>query len=256
MKKVLKICLLLWILSGILIAQKAWSAPVTSRDRAELKMERRLDRLKRHRRENETVISDFRTEFDKLVKRLENSMRVLLASFDKMIEDTEADMCSVFGKEKYCGMPIEPELELQFLPAALWDVSKYYTPVPGQKKYFWIFKDSQRSCEKMRWVGYNSRAKGEYAADHCMNCSGNCFKPADTSVDLRMETPFRVGACPPEYPLGTRFNIEGFGVMKCVDRGGAIKGKRLDLWVGIGDEGVDNYVSSPSSGLRKVTIVK
>ena len=106
---------------------------------------------------------------------------------------------------------------------------------------------------KVRWIGYKSRARGSYGAEFCINSQGDALETANRS-DLRLATPFRVGACPPEYPFGTVFVIEGFGNMTCIDRGGAIKGKRLDLWTGIGSEGVDNYVSSPSSGMRRVTV--
>ncbi|QHZ58619.1 hypothetical protein M655_024945 [Brevibacillus sp. NSP2.1] len=38
-------------------------------------------------------------------------------------------------------------------------------------------------------------------------------------------------ACPPELPFGTRVHIEGVGERVCLDRGGAIKGRRLDVYI-------------------------
>ncbi|WP_412767176.1 3D domain-containing protein [Brevibacillus agri] len=38
-------------------------------------------------------------------------------------------------------------------------------------------------------------------------------------------------ACPPELPFGTRVHIEGVGERVCLDRGGAIKGRRLDVYM-------------------------
>ncbi|MGE7271383.1 3D domain-containing protein [Brevibacillus panacihumi] len=38
-------------------------------------------------------------------------------------------------------------------------------------------------------------------------------------------------ACPPELPFGTRVHIEGVGERVCTDRGGAIKGRRLDVYI-------------------------
>lgn len=38
-------------------------------------------------------------------------------------------------------------------------------------------------------------------------------------------------ACPPEMPFGTRVHIEGVGERVCQDRGGAIKGRRLDVYI-------------------------
>lgn len=39
----------------------------------------------------------------------------------------------------------------------------------------------------------------------------------------------RICAAPPEYPFGTVFHIEGYGEYVCEDRGGAIKGNKLDI---------------------------
>lgn len=38
-------------------------------------------------------------------------------------------------------------------------------------------------------------------------------------------------ACPPELAFGTRLEIEGVGERVCTDRGGAIKGKRIDVYI-------------------------
>lgn len=43
-------------------------------------------------------------------------------------------------------------------------------------------------------------------------------------------------ACPCELPFGTEIEIEGIGVRKCEDRGSAIKGKRLDVFIRDADE--------------------
>lgn len=39
-------------------------------------------------------------------------------------------------------------------------------------------------------------------------------------------------ACPPELPFGTRLAIDGVGVRVCEDRGSAIQGRHLDLFIG------------------------
>lgn len=38
-------------------------------------------------------------------------------------------------------------------------------------------------------------------------------------------------ACPPEFPFGAKVAIEGVGVLRCEDRGGAIKGNRFDIYM-------------------------
>lgn len=39
-------------------------------------------------------------------------------------------------------------------------------------------------------------------------------------------------ACPPELPFGTKLVIEGVGVRVCEDRGSAIQGRHLDIFMG------------------------
>lgn len=41
----------------------------------------------------------------------------------------------------------------------------------------------------------------------------------------------RTLACPPEFPFGTKVNIEGYGTFRCEDRGGAIKGNKFDIYM-------------------------
>lgn len=38
-------------------------------------------------------------------------------------------------------------------------------------------------------------------------------------------------ACPPQFPLGTKLKIDGLGTYVCEDRGGAIKGNHIDIYV-------------------------
>ncbi|WP_430016461.1 3D domain-containing protein [Paenibacillus naphthalenovorans] len=41
----------------------------------------------------------------------------------------------------------------------------------------------------------------------------------------------RTAVCPREMAFGTRINIRGVGERVCDDRGGAIKGKRIDVYI-------------------------
>jgi 3D (Asp-Asp-Asp) domain-containing protein len=38
-------------------------------------------------------------------------------------------------------------------------------------------------------------------------------------------------ACPPQFPFGTKLKIEGLGTYVCQDRGGAIKGNHIDIYM-------------------------
>ena len=115
-----------------------------------------------------------------------------------------------------------------------WKITRYYTPVKGQTKYF----------------------SGSYSKDFYINCQGDCLVTAN-GYRLKEEDEFKVVACPPTIKFGTRLQIESIGEVICHDRGGAIKGKRLDLWAGIGQKGLDNIYSRPeTSGYHKVTLIQ
>lgn len=38
-------------------------------------------------------------------------------------------------------------------------------------------------------------------------------------------------ACPPNFPFGTKIEIDGMGTFVCEDRGGAIKGNHVDIYM-------------------------
>lgn len=110
-----------------------------------------------------------------------------------------------------------------------WKITSYYLPQKGQSKYY----------------------NGSYEADMYVNCQGSCDTTA-SGYKLKKEDAFKIVACPPEFKLGTKFYIEGLGEVTCEDRGGAIKGKRLDLWSGIGE---DAWIGK-HSGIKKVYHIK
>jgi peptidoglycan hydrolase-like protein with peptidoglycan-binding domain/3D (Asp-Asp-Asp) domain-containing protein len=91
-------------------------------------------------------------------------------------------------------------------------ISAYYSPVPGQSRY----------------------ATGTYSGDIRLN--GNGVHTADGTAVASMNGGFV--AAPPNFPFGTKMDIDGLGVFVVHDRGGAIKGNRLDVWMGYGDEGL------------------
>lgn len=41
----------------------------------------------------------------------------------------------------------------------------------------------------------------------------------------------RTIACPPNFPFGTKIKIDGYGTYTCEDRGGAIKGNKIDIYM-------------------------
>ncbi len=62
------------------------------------------------------------------------------------------------------------------------------------------------------------------AADECGKSDGV------TSSGLQVEEK-RTLACPPNLPFGTKLAIEGMGEYRCEDRGGAIKGNHIDIYM-------------------------
>jgi len=96
-------------------------------------------------------------------------------------------------------------------------ISAYYSPLPGQSRY----------------------ATGTYAGDIRLN--GNGVHTADGTAVESMTGGFV--AAPSTFGFGTKMDIEGLGMFTVHDRGGAIKGSRLDVWMGYGDEGLMNALT-------------
>jgi 3D (Asp-Asp-Asp) domain-containing protein len=62
------------------------------------------------------------------------------------------------------------------------------------------------------------------AADECGKSDGV------TSSGIRAKEG-RTIACPASFPFGAKINIEGMGTFVCEDRGGAIKGNKVDIFM-------------------------
>ncbi|MDD5397262.1 MAG: 3D domain-containing protein [Candidatus Moranbacteria bacterium] len=91
-----------------------------------------------------------------------------------------------------------------------------------------LAKWKEKQAEK-----WNNLPKGEFvvnasaytaSADECDNNKGI------TASGLKVQEK-RTIACPPEFPFGTKIEIEGQGTFVCEDRGGAIKGNHIDIFV-------------------------
>lgn len=103
-------------------------------------------------------------------------------------------------------------------------VSAYYSPLPGQSYY----------------------ATGSYAGDIRLNGGG-----VTTASGVKVaDAPGAFLASPSCFEFGTILEFEGMGNYIILDRGGAIKGSRLDLWTGYGEEGL---TAALSWGKRTVT---
>lgn len=113
----------------------------------------------------------------------------------------------------------------------------YYAPLGDQTRYF------------------DGRT---YEQDKTMNCGkdGDCFTTAN-GYKLSAKDELSIVACPRTFDFGTRLIIEGLGEVVCQDRGGSIKGRRLDIWNGIGQHGLENIERGAfRDGKYKVYLVK
>jgi hypothetical protein len=63
------------------------------------------------------------------------------------------------------------------------------------------------------------------------NCDHDCRYTADGSLASTLYG--RGAACPPGWPMGARFTVQGAGSWQCRDRGGSVvpqHGQRFDRW--------------------------
>jgi 3D (Asp-Asp-Asp) domain-containing protein len=92
----------------------------------------------------------------------------------------------------------------------IYGMTRYYTPVPWQAKY------------------YNKT----YEAEYNMNCMGNCRSTA-SGYRLEEKDVWKILACPPNLKFWDVLRLEYSRwsiYATCQDRWWAIKGKRLDIW--------------------------
>ncbi len=62
----------------------------------------------------------------------------------------------------------------------------------------------------------------------CVKCCGK--SDGITACGYQIKPGDKLVAAPREFPFGTMLTIPGYGTVKVLDRGGAIKGKRLDCF--------------------------
>lgn len=86
-------------------------------------------------------------------------------------------------------------------------------------------KKQYRLWENLNTESFTMNASAYTAAtDECGNSKGI------TASGIKVEAQ-RTLACPPEYPFGTKIEIESMGTFVCEDRGGAIKQNHFDIYM-------------------------
>jgi len=131
----------------------------------------------------------------------------------------------------------------------IWSVTRYYTPVEGQERYYngWARNVGVCKISNLYYAPYGGKMKGDYKAEICMQSDGEPFHTAD-GTDVRNVTPLSIAACPLAY-FGRTIHIEKIGYVRCADTGGSVKGKRIDVWAGLGNEGYERIQTSPGGSL-------
>jgi 3D (Asp-Asp-Asp) domain-containing protein len=136
----------------------------------------------------------------------------------------------IYLNEKITEKRIKELLESGHYYERIIRVTGYYSPLPDQEKF----------------------ATGSYRGDIILN--GRGIMGSDT-------TPVYIGmaAGPPHMEFGTNVIIEDLGkfnlpkIYTIHDRGGAIKGNRLDIWVGKGEQAMKKAYEI--TGYYKVIVV-
>ena len=190
----------------------------------------------------------------KLIKQLDSTYH-----FVKIIPHREASPTACPGKyldEALWNIWREPDLGESFR------ISRYYSPEPAQLRYFRSGPTGYKADVAMNCGLYSPeqltafKNKGRTVSQDGLlddGTYGDCLHTAN-GYKLTPQDAYKVAACPPEMPFGTKLEIDGIGTVTCVDRGGAIKQKRLDIWAGIGEDGL-KAIYDRSGGWMNVKVI-
>lgn len=133
---------------------------------------------------------------------------------------------------KQQSQPVEIKIETEELldeenELGTYRITGYYKPLPNQSFY----------------------ATGSYKNDLKLNCWRKC---EITTSGKKPE--WGMAACPPQLEDGVKILIKGLAEFTCEDRGEAIKGNRIDIFTGEGEEGLKKALDI--TGDYKVEIIR
>lgn len=81
------------------------------------------------------------------------------------------------------------------------------------------------------WAKLETGTKFVINASAYTAAADECGKSDGITASGLMVTENRTLACPPNFPFGAKIAIEGMGEYRCEDRGGAIKGNHIDIYM-------------------------
>jgi 3D (Asp-Asp-Asp) domain-containing protein len=151
-----------------------------------------------------------------------------IASADETNTDTNtktyfARIASLFSSE--AALADEKTNEVVIEPAAQEEKVKTEEEIKNEAILAkWKVKQT-KSWENLPKESFEINASAYTAsADECGNDKGI------TASGIKVAEK-RTIACPPSFPFGAKIAIEGMGIYICEDRGGAIKGNHIDIYV-------------------------
>lgn len=87
--------------------------------------------------------------------------------------------------------------------------------------------------KKVKTVDQKNIPKGKFAinASAYTAAADECGKSDGITASGKKVKENETIACPKNFAFGTKINIEGYGTYICQDRGGAIKGNKIDIYM-------------------------
>lgn len=106
-------------------------------------------------------------------------------------------------------------------------------PVEEEKKEEEIKKVEKITIQTKKQVATDSLPKGKFIinASAYTAAADECGKSDGITASGKMVKENETIACPKNFAFGTKINIEGYGIYTCFDRGGAIKGNKIDIYM-------------------------
>lgn len=104
-----------------------------------------------------------------------------------------------------------------------------YTPVESEdeakrEKVYAKYEEKRKNANLPEGKFTINASAYTAAADECGKSDG-------ITASGLMVKENRTIACPPAFPFGTKLKIDGMGTYVCEDRGGAIKGNHVDIYM-------------------------
>lgn len=228
--------------------KQVWTTSITVGDLLK-QQEIKLNELDRVEPEANTQVAE---KMVVKVIRVEKVTDVVEAPIDYAVV-TKKDSSLTSGKEKVVAKG-EEGLEKQYFEVILENGKEISRKIVKKEK----LKDSKdrivaigtKPIRTQVARGYDGPVEKEFyvaSTAYTAYCSG-CSGKTATGIDLRKNPDQKVIAVDPSViPLGTKVHVEGYGYAIAADKGGAIKGNKIDVFIPDA-EGVKNW------GRRKVLI--